>query len=192
VVLQRPRQGGGAVTSGDGAGQVRKARAADTVVRVWLFFVSYAPLFLILGLRSWPDRTAAAAWIGAWALFSFLAWFALRRQRRVSDRPVTIKETRGQGAAVSGYLATYLLPFVSTSPSSAGEWLAYAVFFTVTLVVYVRSDLALVNPTLYILGYRVTEATVGARRILIISRRALRNGETVRVTDFLDACVVRE
>lgn len=177
----------------DGASSVaRAARAADTVVRVWLFFVSYAPLFLILGLRAWPDWIPLAIGAGAWFAFTFLAWFALRMQRRQAARPVVITDVQGQGAAVSGYLATYLLPFVSTTPTGWGDWAAYATFFAVALVVYVRSDLALVNPTLYVLCYRVTEATVGTRRVLIISRRALRSGETVRVTDFLDACVVRE
>ncbi|MEV7972137.1 hypothetical protein [Cellulomonas sp. NPDC089187] len=169
-----------------------KSRNAATVVRVWLFFVSYAPLFLIIGLRAWPNRVAAAIWVGAWGLFTTLAWFALRRQRHLTDREVKIYDVQSQGSAVSSYLATYLLPFVSTTPAVWGDWVAYGVFFVVALVVYVRSDLALVNPTLYVLGYRVTEATMGANRVLVISRRALRSGESVRVTDFLDASVVRD
>ncbi|NIZ93500.1 hypothetical protein [Kineococcus rubinsiae] len=125
-------------------------------------------------------------------LLTLLLWIALRQQRHSGDWPVTLTEVRGQGAAVSGYLATYLLPFLSTAPESLGAWGAYAVFFLVAMIVYIRSDLAMVNPTLYLLGYRLSEASDGSRTVLVISRAPLRAGESVRVTSFLDAYVVKQ
>lgn len=161
------------------------------MVRGWLFFVSYAPLALIFGLRALPNWLGFAIGAGYFVVFTALAWFALHRQRRSSTTPVALTGIRGQGAAVSGYLATYLLPFLGTGPQGLGDWLAYVCYFLVALIVHLRSDLALVNPTLYLLGYRIAEATHGDRLVLVVSRGPLPRQGRVLVTDFLDAYVVR-
>jgi hypothetical protein len=103
---------------------------------------------------------------------------------------VTLTAVRSQGAAVSGYLATYLLPFLATAPEGIGDWLAYAGYFLVALVVHVKSDLALVNPTLYLLGYRIAQASHANRQVLVISRDPLPNELTVRASQFLDVYVI--
>lgn len=167
------------------------AEAAETATRVVLFFISYAPVALILGLRLLPDWVKFAIGAGIWFLLTTIAWWALRRQRRQGTRPMTVSGEHSQGTAVSGYLATYLLPFLTSTSVHWGDIAAYAVFLFVALVVYIRSDLALVNPTLYLLGYRVSEVSVGSRRSLIISRRRLVEGQEVEVSDFMNSMFVR-
>ena len=69
---------------------------------------------------------------------------------------------------MSGYLATYLLPFLGGPPLDLRGWLAYGVYFLVAWAVFVPSELGLVNPTLYILGWRLVEGTRRGRSELII------------------------
>jgi hypothetical protein len=47
--------------------------------------------------------------------------------------------------ALQAYLATYLLPFISSVPTHPTDIAAHAVYFAVVFVVYIRSDMAFVN-----------------------------------------------
>src|SRR5665213_465408 len=145
--------------------RTKRWAVTENLRRVRLFFVSYAPLWIMVAFRSLPSHLTLSlsghvAWgsvvfvilgvygfidgyrliSGAGKLGSHHAWFA-----SVSD----------QGAAVGGYLATYLLPFLGLSPAKLGDWLAYAAYILVAMVLFVRTDLGLVNPTLYLYGWRV-------------------------------------
>jgi hypothetical protein len=63
----------------------------------------------------------------------------------------------------------------------------YGIFLVIAGVVYIRSGMLQVNPTLYLLGWRVMEVTVGERWVgYALGRRSLRSDELInvrRVTD---------
>lgn len=63
-----------------------------------------------------------------------------------------------QGGNAAGYLATYLLPFLGLVPTGWGDWVGYVIYFAVAAVVFIRTNLALINPTLYLLRWRVVSA----------------------------------
>jgi hypothetical protein len=67
-------------------------------------------------------------------------------------------EIRDEGPAVAGYLATYLVPLLAEAPTRPGLWLAYGLYLGMAVILFVRTDLALVNPTLYLLRWRVVSA----------------------------------
>jgi hypothetical protein len=170
-----------------------RERASGAVARGRLFFASYAPLALIFAARSVPRH-----WVGfvVWlsiALAGFidggrLVYGARRRDRRV----VRFESISDVGGGVAAYLATYLLPFITSPVPTAGEVAAYVVYFTVVFVVYVRSDMAFVNPTLYVLGWRVVEASTRVRRrVLVVCRTVPEKGADTNVVDFLDVYVVK-
>ena len=69
-----------------------------------------------------------------------------------------LRRDSGRGWRGGGYLATYLLPLLAVTPRGFGDWAAYMMYGAVAAVVFVRTDLALVNPTLYVLGWRVVSA----------------------------------
>ncbi|MFI6464503.1 hypothetical protein [Streptomyces sp. NPDC050538] len=75
---------------------------------------------------------------------------------------------------MTGYLATYLLPFVTPTVPSGRDYLGYGVFFLSVFLIFLRSDMALINPTLYALGYGVYRARWirdgGEESVLILSR----------------------
>ena len=79
--------------------------------------------------------------------------------RRTAGDPVRVAEVEDAGAEVAGYIATYLLPFLTVAEPSPRDLVAYALFLLVIGVVYVRSEMTQINPTLYLLGYTVARVT---------------------------------
>jgi hypothetical protein len=113
------------------------------------------------------------------------------RQDRPSNTPITI--TGDAGSEISGYLAAYLLPFLTIAAPPVLDGLAYLIFFLVAGVVYVRSGLMQINPTVYLLRRKVVRGTtpVGEggllkKDVFLITRFDRRVGEKLRGERFSD------
>lgn len=138
---------------------------AEDFLRARLFAVSYAPLWLVFGVRSMPadltldpgGRVAIQSWFWfAAAAVSVIDGWRLTRGARAKGRTTQrFAAVRDQGAVVSGYLATYVLPLVGLDRAGDHDLAVYFIYFGVAFILFVKSDLALVNPTLYVLGWRV-------------------------------------
>lgn len=135
--------------------------------RARLFLVSYFPLWAMVALRSLPPHHVwhwSARWLAVLVFAALAAWSFIDGCRLISgaghttERTLYFSEVSNQGGNAAGYLATYLLPFLGIVPADIGDWLAYGVYLLVALAVFVRSDLALVNPTLYLMRRRVVSA----------------------------------
>lgn len=183
----------------DGPAAPRRHPLAAGVVQGRLFVSSYAPLFAILAARTCPGigdpheplwPFVAASVLVVWGLADGV-WLIRGSLRRAAVRAVLL-DVHEQGAAVAGYLPSYLLPFVAATPRSAGAWIGYGIYFAVLFVVFLGSDFALVNPTLYVLGRRVVRATVERRpmqlgdpvvreQILVVARHLPAAGDAVRL-----------
>jgi hypothetical protein len=152
---------------------------ARLLVRLRLFISSYAPLFAILAVRFRDSKLElACALLAALGAASLL--FLLRTARRIQPDPHRIETVADRGAEVAGYLATYLLPFVTVTEPSARDIGAYSSFLVVVGVVYVQSDMVQINPLLYLFGYRVSAVTTGdGWSGVLISRSQPRPGSVV-------------
>jgi hypothetical protein len=144
----------------------RSQGATENLIRVRLFFVSYVPLWGMLAFRAapangwkWDGRAVAVITFGVLALWGFVdAVRLIRGSGKTSPRSLIFGEVNDQGGNAAGYLATYLLPFIGLVPQDWGDWTAYGLYFLVALIVFIRTDLTFVNPTLYILNHRVVSA----------------------------------
>jgi hypothetical protein len=142
-----------------------KRMSAD-VIRIRLFLVSYVPLWAMLAFRAapaggwqWNARTAATIAFGILTLACLLdAIRLIRGSGKTAPRRLVFSEVNDQGGNAAGYLATYLLPFIGLVPTDWGDWCAYLVYFIVAALVFIRTDLTFVNPTLFILRHRVVSA----------------------------------
>ena len=74
--------------------------------------------------------------------------------RTTSPVPRTFAEVRDAGSEIAAYLATYLLPLLAAPNPETGEIVGYAIYALLIVVITLRSDLAHVNPTLYVLGWK--------------------------------------
>jgi hypothetical protein len=158
------------------------------IVRAQLFLSSYAPLFVILAIRfdATALRVVCATLAALGILYLALVMFAV--PRREQPRAYVVTSTADASGQVAGYLATYLVPFVAVPSPSAGDIAGYAILAVVVALIFVRSDLAQINPVLYLLGWRVASITTGETGCYLVCRRLPRPGteiSAVRVAGLL-------
>jgi hypothetical protein len=139
-----------------------------------LFVSSYAPLAVILAVQRsediWPPQARPGFWIfAAVGLVGLIDAYRLPRGAlRKGHIRVTLSGLTDEGGQVAAYIATYLLPFIGFRVDGWREVVALVIYFIVLFVVFVRSDLALVNPALYLTGWRVISANRGEHRVLML------------------------
>jgi hypothetical protein len=161
------------------------------VVRFGLFLSSYAPLFVILAIRfRRPELVVACAVLAVAGLLAVL-WI-LWAERSKARAAYTIEKVDDKGPEVAGYLASYLLPFLTVAEPANPEVVAYAIFLGVAAIVYVQSDMLQINPIFYLLGRRVVRVTTSTdwRGYLITRDRPLKN-ETIEATTLSTGVLVR-
>ncbi len=138
-----------------------RSELTQIVGRARLFLSSYAPLFGILAI-SFDGLALRLVCLGLFATGMADTWHITRLAKtETQDYEITVQSSEDTGAEVSGYLASYLLPFVTVASPGWRELLAYSLFLLVAFVIYVRSNLVRVNPTLYLFGYRVLKIVYG-------------------------------
>jgi hypothetical protein len=152
--------------------------ASDVIVELALFLCSYAPLFLILAIR-FNERWLEVLCGG---LFLLGLGGGLSVVLRYRGRSWIATRVEDRGAEVAGYLASYILPFVVVAEPSWRDLVGYAIFFVVAGTIYIRSGMLQINPTLYLLGWRVFAVSLGDRWTgYALTRGALAHGDTVEV-----------
>jgi hypothetical protein len=165
-----------------------------------------ALLAFILGLvRGWygpmdlsPDKhkTAATASGVAFCVLVLALQIVLlivSRARLLGDRHWKVTDPRDQGAAVAGYLATYLLPLIGVGIAGWRVTVAYGIYLATLYLVFVRSEsLVLVNPTLYIFNYRIYDVEIephnqqDRRRVLLLTKSPITQTTAVDVVPLGD------
>lgn len=125
-----------------------------TAVRAQLLLSAYAPLFVILAVRF---QGATLKWVcgllGVLGIVHLI--FVLAIARFSSSRPYFVIEVKDASSDAAGFLTTYLLPFVTIPSPSVDDIIGYLIFATVVYAIFVRSNLAQINPTLYLIGWQV-------------------------------------
>ena len=144
--------------------------------RLGLFLSAYAPLLGILAARFTTGWLVWLCAVGALVGVGLALWVLAGPY--AEGVPIDVVRTDDVGEQAFTYLLTYALPFAATSEPGARDVLAYALFFAVVALVYVRSDMQQVNPIFYLFGRRITRATTKSGRcVLVVSRRRLLPGE---------------
>lgn len=152
---------------------------AATILKLRLFLGSYAILFAILAIR-FTSRNLS--WVCAGLALAGIIdnW---RITRKISQRGAfgyKVEEVRDHGAEVAGYLATYLLPFVTTPQPSTRDLIGYGLFLGVTCLVFVRSEMVQINPVMYLFRRRVVRIrTSDGQWIYLITKAAPEVGDAI-------------
>ena len=154
---------------------------AQAMQRSRLFLGSYVLLFTLLAVRfevAWLEVSCAIlALIG----LGDMLWIVFGITRKIGHEPVTPAAVSDSGSDVAGYLATYLLPFLTVAQPGTRDVIAYLLFLLVTGLIYVRSEMTQINPTLYLLGRRVARVTTtGGWSGYIITRTQLEPDESIQ------------
>jgi hypothetical protein len=136
----------------------RLDRLGSIMVSFRLLLSSYAALDFILAARicHLPLRLAFGV-LGVAGLVDGLRLIKAGGDR--SQKTITFLEVRDSGGQVAAYLATYLLPLLAAPSPTAGDIVGYGIYAIVIAIVTIRSDLIHVNPTMYVLGWKIATVT---------------------------------
>jgi len=146
-----------------GPGPSRRTEVTRAAARARLFASAYAPGLGIAAVRfdgslRWTCLALALA-----GLSQAPAVLYTSRKRR---EPLTMRFTTVEdaGAEVSGFLASYIVFFVTTTEPHVRDLIGYGIYLFVVLIVFIRSDLVRINPLLYVLGFRIGKVAVSGQR----------------------------
>jgi len=84
-----------------------------------------------------------------------------------------------------GYIASYIVPFVTFSLNGWRQLVALAIFIVILGIVYIYSeDMIRINPMFNLFGYRLYEVTVaqGKDSFALITHRRIKCGDSVLLT----------
>ena len=151
----------------------------NIITQLVLFFSSYAPLFVILAIRTpaGQQKTAAALWLTA--LFSAIGLFVfLRTARGLAANAITIKSASPKDSDAMSYLVTYLVPFLDVHFSDISNAISLAILFITVGIIYVNSNMIHINPLLNFCCYHIFEVrdSDGKTWALISKQSYIRDG----------------
>ncbi len=152
-------------------------------VRCMLFFSSYVPLMLIFSILLWRSHLTWALGILTLGMLSLLiTYLYIRRRRRkggVSQAKITGVEKRDEN--VVGYIASYLIPFVTFPLEQPEQGIALLVFIGVLLILYVSSNMIYINPMFNLCGWHLYEITIDSDQMAhyLIARQGIKPNRTL-------------
>ena len=159
-------------------------------VRCMLFISSYFTLTLIFCILLLGKHTYWAAGIlgvGIISLGTMTLYFrtSLRRLTTFQDKVINFQR---RDADVMGYIASYLIPFVTFPFDNLQQIGALFVFILILLVVYVNSNMIYINPVLNLAGYHLYEVNTehSALPHYLIARQRVVLSETIRFVRLSD------
>ena len=159
-------------------------------VRCMLFFSSYCPLMLIFSILSWRTQPLWAIGILTLGLISLLVTFLYisRRERKggVSQAKITAVEKRDEN--VVGYIASYLIPFVTFPLDKPEQIAALLVFVAVLLVLYINSNMLYINPMFNLVGYHLYQITIESDQMshYLIARQGIKPNKMLYFVEISD------
>jgi hypothetical protein len=157
--------------------------------RLILFLSSYAPLFLVLAIRSRVDNRGISIGLTSVAAISVLVlWLFLRQVRTLAHDRVVIASVVSRDGDAMSYIVTYLLPFLAVDFTKVGDVVSLAIVFFVIGLLYVNSNMIYTNPVLNIAGFHIFEVEVaeGKTTALICKRSYVRSGSELDVVPLGD------
>ena len=152
--------------------------------RIAMFLSSYFPLGFIYFVQYWNKQNMIALASLGLCLFGLLCliailWSSVREVEPMKDR---VMQSRLRGDEVMGYIAGYLLPFLAADLTDVRQFISAAVFLGVLGLLYVTTDMLYINPTLYLIGYKVYEVTFESKGVFpVISHKRPRQGDTIQI-----------
>jgi len=150
----------------------QRQKLLATPVKICLFIVSYIPLFVILGILHYDNFIMmyvliTITLIGSIGLIA--TFYVLNRTVGEYKQSETIEPT---SKINFGYFLSYVIPFLAINFDSERQIMAYIVLSTFIAILYIRTELIYVNPTLVIFGYNLFKIkTKDNEEIMIITKQ---------------------
>lgn len=152
-------------------------------LKIIMFLVSYAPLFVVLMLLQWPNTTIIYFLIGFTVLPTAIALWALSSLEKLNGRPLKIMKSENRNYLLLEYIVTYIFPFVIPL-DTLGQKTAFTLLFIFIGFLYYKSNMFHINPTLALLGYSLSEVeTDTGENYSIISKKDISGKKQIFIED---------
>ncbi len=149
-----------------------------------LFLSAYAPMFVIAAVK-WEGTPLKIALAVAFVVAAAPMTAILFLGSRQTAGDFAVKTIDAGADLNAGFLATYLLPFLTTDTPSRNSLIAYGIFVWIVGVIFTRGSLGRVNPLLYILGFDIADVTTSEGAFSLVTRHLPAPGETIKATRLL-------
>lgn len=160
-----------------------------------LFITAYVPLLWMFAALLYSKAAALSITLfisGIAALLICVISLYMSHGRSTQNARVLSISSSGDSAMT--YLATYILPFVAGIPTTRGEWIAAGIYGVTLFIIFCKTDVKAVNPTLFILGLSISKMLVDtdAATMDAIHCSKVKVGDSVRISRFGGAHSVRK
>jgi len=156
-------------------------------VRLELGLAAFAPAIALLAIR-----TRSAVWLavalGTTALVSLLLLaIVILIVSKGNREPFEFTNIDDLGQEVLGHIGAYLVPLLVGPTGSMSEMVIGAMTLGIIIQLHIATGRVLINPLLYLLGFRLYQAWSGHRVYYLIARSDVSEWNTsklcVQVTD---------
>ena len=139
-------------------------------VRILLFLTSYFPLFVIIMIRHYQQIEVFYVLIPVMVISSVALYRIFWSLNKIAGMQISSKgKIENGGSYVLQYFLTYVIPFVTIEVLDWQSLATYGIIFFVIGVIYVKSDLIYLNPTLLLFGYKIYKVTTTDDEIVVIT-----------------------
>ena len=140
------------------------------ISKISMFFSSYTLLFIALAVKNYQNK---ALWLLlSISILGLVATFFILHTR-INPDEASIVQIKTKNELVTGYLVTYILPFLSFNLNSLTELLSLLIILITICVLYIKADLIYINPTLMLMGYNIYDIEMdnGRKRTLLSKKK---------------------
>ncbi|RPI16910.1 MAG: hypothetical protein EHM58_10895 [Ignavibacteriae bacterium] len=175
-----------------------KNNKVNLLARLSLFLSSYIPLFILIIIKQWLSNPwhfgkatlSMMSLIIAGVIGVFIFITRVSKQTKVDGIDIEIVDVKNKNSESISYISTYIIPFLFEDFNNVFVFIAVIILLGVICMIYIHSDLLLINPILNIF-YSIYDLTFydshkqGRKLkngIIIANLKYLEEGDSLRVT----------
>jgi len=169
-------------------------KIAQFFIKSLLFFSSYIPLWIILGIKFYPTiKLKGAIIVIGIIMFSFLILYGVifykrggKKRDKKPKKLIVVESCENITSSYLEYLITYIIPFTQID-LNLYSCLSLIILFIFVWWLYINSNLIYVNPTLKFMGYniyKVKDRISGREYILLTKKEKIMIGEEIGGSSF--------
>lgn len=147
-----------------------------------LFISSYTPLFIIIILKYYQAHLISSLFVLTILIFCNLVLVLyLEIVKGRSKRTFKVVNSENKTSDTLNYLLPYVLAFIGLDLSNIIDLLILGILLFVVFVVYIHSNLMLMNPILNLIGFKFYSLEVDQKdKIMVISKKHLKADITIK------------
>ena len=161
----------------------------DILTEIWelltqgiLFISSYSLLFIIIAVRYYDTHPLQSSIVIIVVIFSYVVLTqSFRIFKGRSNRHFSVESVSDETSETLTYLIPYIIAFLGLQLTKWQDIFSFLILLGIVFVVYIRSNLILMNPILNAIGYKFYKVKIGpGPDIIVITKKDLKASITIK------------